>query len=75
MVVQKQNQDRMKFRVRFAAVNGAVHKVRHARGEGVQEDVTVCDRGRGSSACDVTLILFLSCILNMKFKVMFNFLL
>ena len=26
---------------------GAVHKVRHARGEGVREGVTVCDRGRG----------------------------
>ena len=25
----------------------AVHKVRHARGEGVREVVTVCDRGRG----------------------------
>src|SRR6218665_2652453 len=31
---------------------GAVHKVRHARG--VREGVTVCDRGRGSRACDVT---------------------
>ena len=37
---------------------GAVHKVRHARGEGVQEGVTVCDMWRGSSACDVTLIIF-----------------
>ena len=35
---------------------GAVHKVRHGRGEGVRESVTVCDRGRGSRACDVTLI-------------------
>src|SRR6218665_1799809 len=39
---------------------GAVHKVRHARGEkGVREGVTVCDRGqRGSRVglCDVTLI-------------------
>ena len=26
---------------------GAVHKVRHARGEGVREGVTVCDRGEG----------------------------
>ena len=26
---------------------GVVHKVRHARGEGVRESVTVCDRGRG----------------------------
>ena len=26
---------------------GAVHKVRHARGEVVREGVTVCDRGRG----------------------------
>ena len=25
-------------------------------GEGVRESVTVCDRGRGSRACDVTLI-------------------
>ena len=42
---------------------GAVHKVRHARGlEGVPESVTVCDRGRGSRACDVTLINFLSYI-------------
>jgi len=28
---------------------GAVHKVRHALGEGVQEGVTVCDRGRVKS--------------------------
>ena len=26
---------------------GAVHKARHARGEGVREGVTVCDRGMG----------------------------
>jgi len=26
---------------------GAVHKVRHAQGGGVQEDVTVCDKGEG----------------------------
>ena len=39
---------------------GAVHKVHHARGGGVQEGVTVCDRGEGSRACDVTLINFLS---------------
>ena len=25
---------------------GAVHRVRHARGGGVREGVTVCDRGR-----------------------------
>ena len=25
----------------------AIHKVRHARGEGVREGVTVCDRGKG----------------------------
>ena len=37
---------------------GAVHKVRHARGGGVREGVTVCDRGRGSRACDVTLLNF-----------------
>ena len=37
---------------------GAVHKVRHARGEGVREDVTVCDRGKGPRACDVTLLNF-----------------
>src|SRR6218665_2646779 len=30
---------------------GAVHKVRHARGEGVREGVTVCDRGEGVRAC------------------------
>ena len=36
---------------------GAVHKVRHARRwKGVLEAVTVCDRGRGSRACDVKLI-------------------
>src|SRR6218665_2517832 len=34
---------------------GAVHKVSHARGEGVREGVTVCDRGRVRT-CDVTLI-------------------
>ena len=33
---------------------GAVHKVRHARGEGVRKGVTVCDRGGNSRACDVT---------------------
>src|SRR6218665_1587257 len=27
-------------------------------GAGVRESVTVCDRGRGSRACDVTLIIF-----------------
>jgi len=37
---------------------GAVHIVRHARGKGVRGGVTVCDRGRGSEACDVTLINF-----------------
>ena len=36
------------------------------------EGVPVCDRGRGSRACDVTLIIFVSHIWNMKFKVMFN---
>jgi len=45
---------------------GAVHKVRHARG-----GPSRCDslwQGEGvSSACDVTLIHFLSYILNMKF--------
>jgi len=34
---------------------GAVYKVRHACGEGFQEGVTVCDRGGGPRACDVTL--------------------
>jgi len=28
-------------------LSGAVHKVRHARGEGVREGMTVCDRGGG----------------------------
>src|SRR6218665_1803206 len=54
---------------------GAVHKVRHARGGGVREGVTVCDRGRGSRACDVTLIqIFIIHMKHeiMKFKVMFN---
>src|SRR6218665_1450675 len=32
--------------------------------EGVVEGVTVCDRGRGSKACDITLINF--CIIHMK---------
>ena len=52
---------------------GAVHKVRHALGEGVREGVTVCDRGRGLRACDVMLINFLKSY--MKFKVIFTFLL
>jgi len=43
-------------------VQGAVHKVPNARGEGVREGVTVCDRGERSRACDVTLINFLSYI-------------
>src|SRR6218665_1744801 len=42
--------------------------------EGVREGVTVCDRGRGQRACDVTLLIFLSYILNPKLKVMLNFL-
>src|SRR6218665_125931 len=29
---------------------GAIHKVRHARGGGVREGVTVCDMGRGSKS-------------------------
>ena len=37
---------------------GSVHKVPHARGEGVREGVTVCDRGGGSRAYDVTLLIF-----------------
>ena len=39
----------------------ALHKVglRHARGEGVREGVTVCDRGRGGPrASDVKLLKF-----------------
>ena len=60
----------------YVIAYGAVHKVRHARGEGVREGVTACDRGGGQArVCDVTLINFLSYIWNMKFKVMFNFLL
>ena len=33
-------------------------------GEGVREGVTVCDRGRGSRACDITLIK--NCIIHME---------
>ena len=53
---------------------GAIHKVRHARGGGGPR---MCDslwQGEGSRAYDVMLIHFLSYIWNMKFKVMFNFL-
>ena len=39
----------------MAWASESVHKVRHARGEGVQEGVTVCDRGGGPRARDVTL--------------------
>src|SRR6218665_4156679 len=50
---------------------GAVHKVRHTRGEGVRVGVTVCDRGEGGQAHVTSrLYIFLSYILNMKFKVM-----
>ena len=55
---------------------GAVHKVRHARGEeGVWEGVTVCDRGRVQEQVTSRLYILLSYIWNMKFKVMFDFLL
>jgi len=48
----------------------AVHKVRHAReGDGVGEGVTVCDRGRGSRACDVTLIHFFIIHVHIKHKI------
>ena len=36
-------------------------------GEGVREGVTVCDRGGGSRACDVTLINFI--IIHMKLEI------
>src|SRR6218665_822488 len=54
---------------------GAVHKVRHARGGGGVRGVTVCDRGGGQEHVTSRLYKFLSYIQNMKFKVMFNFLL
>ena len=38
-----------------------------SRGKGVREGVTVCDRGRGSRACDVTLINFF--IIHMKHEI------
>jgi len=38
-----------------------------SRWEGVRESVTVCDRGRGSRACDVTLIKFF--IIHMKHEI------
>ena len=45
-------------------------------GEGVRVGVKVCDRGRGGQAHVTSrLYIFLSYTLNMKFKVMFNFLL
>src|SRR6218665_3731748 len=44
---------RVSFKVAKNSASGAVHKVRHARGEGGLEGVTVCDRGRGPRACDV----------------------
>ena len=40
-------------------MQGAVHKVRHARGGGVQEGVTVCDRGRGQEHVMSHLYIFL----------------
>ena len=44
--------------------------------EGVREGVTVCDRGEGGQEHVTSrLYKFLSYIGNMKFKVMFNFLL
>jgi len=39
----------------YACMYGAIHKARHARGGGVREGVTVCDRRRGPRACDVAL--------------------
>src|SRR6218665_91370 len=48
---------------------GAVHKVRRARGGGggVLKGVTVCDRGEGSRAGDVTLIKIF--IIHMKHEI------
>ena len=43
-------------------------------GEGIREGVTVCDRG-GKEHVTSHLYIFLSYIWNIKFKVMFNFLL
>src|SRR6218665_618820 len=62
-------------KVRGKKVIGAVNNVRHARGEGAREGVTVCDRGKGSRACDVTLIQIFIIHMKHEFKVMFNFLL
>src|SRR6218665_1704201 len=44
-------------------------------GERIREGVTVCDRGRGSRACDVTLIQIFIKHMKHEFKVTFNFLL
>jgi len=48
---------------------GAVHKVRHARGEGFRGvSVTVCDRGEGVNiVCDATPIKFV--IIHMKHEI------
>jgi len=44
--VQRKSIDNIKILFVYMLL-GAVHKVRHARGGGVREGVTVCDRGRG----------------------------
>ena len=55
---------------------GAVHKVRHARGGRGSEDVwRFVTGGGGQEHVTSRLYKFLSYIWNMKFKVMFNFLL
>ena len=58
-------------------MQGAVHEVRHAQGEGVRGDVTVCDRGRRVKSMWRHIYKFLSYIhvWNLRFKVMFSFLL
>ena len=48
-------------------VKGPFIKYVTLEGEGVREGVTVCDRGEGSRACDVTLIQIF--IIHMKHEI------
>ena len=61
----------------ISLVKGPSKKYVTLEGGGVREGVTVCDRGEWGGKEHVTsrLYKFLSYIWNMKFKVMFNFLL
>ena len=78
IVVNQSNQSRLlqPFDEFMVVLQGAVHKVRHARGGRGSEKVwQFVTGGGGKEHVTSRLYKFLSYIWNMKFKVMFNFLL